>query len=81
MLLQMRSDPDVATNIGCAVSWDFCILRHGYLLGMNLPVTSIFASLVGISILYKPLFATFTELGVDPIYNVCFEAWLCVVAS
>ena len=21
MLLQMRSDPDVATNIGCAVSW------------------------------------------------------------
>ena len=45
---------------------DVSILRHGYLLGMNLPVTGIFASLVGNSILYKPLFATFTELGVDP---------------
>ena len=68
MLLQMRSDPDVATNIGCAVSWsmeggeDFSILRHGYLLGMNLPVTGVFC-IFSREFHPKPFFATFTELG------------------
>ncbi len=38
MLLQMRSDPDVATNIGCAVSWssggeEVCIFEEWLCVG------------------------------------------------